>query len=366
MPGMGCPGGGACGPKPIGARPRGRTGRLDAPFRRPPPRRSRQYPDIGRDRPPPDRRPPPVPSRRPVGRTLGLCTRPPPAIGTGPDATSRIRIRRPSNRSDVLRRRPMPPTWTPPPPGGGAPPAIGTAAARNGKVAVSTMKPATRFTARASRAEDRRAPTSAGRRTPAPPRPIDPPAAPAAAPMPKEGAGLVDTAHSAASWRAGPGRCVEPGQPLGQMLGHDRGQHGRDLADTHGAQGVRIRHDLRGGAPAHDAALLDHHHPVGQELRLVHVMGDQNHRHGEMRAQRDDLGIELLARCPVHRREGFVEQKRPWAASQRAGQCDALLLAARQLRGPAVGEAMQVHQVEDAAGFIAVRLIHRRHDVLRG
>lgn len=200
---MGCPGGGACGPKPIGARPRGRTGRLDAPFRRPPPRRSRQYPDIGRDRPPPDRRPPPVPSRRPVGRTLGLCTRPPPAIGTGPGATSRIRIRRPSNRSDVLRRRPMPPTWTPPPPGGGAPPAIGTAAARNGKVAVSTMKPATRFTARASRAEDRRAPTSAGRRTPAPPRPIDPPAAPAAAPMPKEGAGLVDTAHSAASWRAG-------------------------------------------------------------------------------------------------------------------------------------------------------------------
>jgi hypothetical protein len=81
-----------------------------------------------------------------------------------------------------------------------------------------------------------------------------------------------------------------------------------------------------GGAFAHHPARLDHHHPVGQKLRLVHVMGDQHHRHRQMGAQRDDLAVQPLARGAVHGRERLIQQQRLRAAGQCAGDGNTLLL----------------------------------------
>ena len=162
-----------------------------------------------------------------------------------------------------------------------------------------------------------------------------------------------------------PRRRLQPRQPVRQWPDHRRGQHCRHLTDPHCAHRLRVGHDLGGGAFADDLPPLDHRHPVGQKLRLVHVMRDQHHRHPQMRAQGDDLGMELFARGPVHRRKGFVQQQGLRTAGQRTGNRNPLLLTARQLRGPSVRQAVQIDEIQKTLRPLAVWRIHRRHHILR-
>ena len=131
-------------------------------------------------------------------------------------------------------------------------------------------------------------------------------------------------------------RPVEPREALG--VGRKRGRLEQvahaDQAGDLGAGGAGqhvLRRSLLQGAP-----LAQHHQPVGQPRRLVHVMRHQRDRHGQPGAQLGDLAIQPLARGAVHGGERLVHEQRARRAGQRAGDGDALLLAARQLRRAAV------------------------------
>ena len=64
------------------------------------------------------------------------------------------------------------------------------------------------------------------------------------------------------------------------------------------------------------------------------------------RLQQLQLELHLLAQLPVERAERLVEQQHGRAVHQGAGERDALLLAAGELGGLAVGEAAHPHHVE--------------------
>ena len=85
-----------------------------------------------------------------------------------------------------------------------------------------------------------------------------------------------------------------------------------------------------------------------------------------------ELGAHLDAELEVEVGQRLVHEERPRAPDQRAGQRDALLLAARHLRGPALQQALDVQQVRhlldrggDLPGGRATRA-QRRGDVLVG
>ena len=135
-----------------------------------------------------------------------------------------------------------------------------------------------------------------------------------------------------------------------QRLAH-RGDHVEErallaeLVGAGGALGVGAephRHDLP------DASGPGRHHddPVGEEHRL----GDRvRHEHdGGARLGRDahELGLHLLARHLVERAERLVHEQQPGLLGERAGDRDALLHAARELVGVAVGEVGEADHLE--------------------
>ena len=75
-------------------------------------------------------------------------------------------------------------------------------------------------------------------------------------------------------------------------------------------------------------------------------MRDEDERDAEPGLQQLQLELHLLAQLPVERAERLVEQQHGGAVHECAGQRDALLLPARELRGLAVGEAAHLHEVE--------------------
>jgi hypothetical protein len=63
-----------------------------------------------------------------------------------------------------------------------------------------------------------------------------------------------------------------------------------------------------------------------------------------------ELDLKLLAQAQVERPERLVEQQGARAVDQRAGERDALLLAAGELAGLALAEVAELDQLERLAG----------------
>ena len=112
----------------------------------------------------------------------------------------------------------------------------------------------------------------------------------------------------------------------------------QDVAAADEARDERIGrprvHRLRRADLLH-AALVHHHQPVGQRHRLGLVV--RHHDRGDAAAplQDADLARHLLAQLGVEIGQRLVEQQHARLDRQRAGQCDALLLAAGKLAGQA-------------------------------
>ena len=110
------------------------------------------------------------------------------------------------------------------------------------------------------------------------------------------------------------------------------------------------------------AALLDHagvhdRDAVGHRERLLLVVRDVEERDADLALDRLELHLHLLAQLEVERAERLVEQQHGGPVDERAGERDALALAARELvrlRRLAPG---QPHQLE--------RLGHARADLVR-
>ena len=104
------------------------------------------------------------------------------------------------------------------------------------------------------------------------------------------------------------------------------------LADEIGDEGGgRPAVDLVGRADLLDPALAHHHDPVGHGERLFLVVGHHDRGDAEPLLQVADLAAQPGAHPRVERRQRLVEQQQARRQRQRAGQRDALLLAAGEL-----------------------------------
>ncbi len=103
-----------------------------------------------------------------------------------------------------------------------------------------------------------------------------------------------------------------------------------------------------------DAAGVHHDQAVGERERLVVVVGDEEGGELEPHEQRAQLGDEPLAERPVERAERFVEHEEPRLGRERAGERDALLLAARELADASTLEPGESDQRERGAVRVSI------------
>ena len=96
----------------------------------------------------------------------------------------------------------------------------------------------------------------------------------------------------------------------------------------------------------HDVPVVQDGDDVGERQRLFLVVGHEHDGRAEGCEQLLDLGAQAVAQARVQRGERLVEQDQARLRSQRPGHGDALLLAARELVGPAMAEAAEPDQLE--------------------
>ena len=90
-------------------------------------------------------------------------------------------------------------------------------------------------------------------------------------------------------------------------------------------------------AVAHDRDAVRHRE------RLLLVMRDQHEGDPRLLLEALQLALHLLAQLQVEGRKRLVEQQHAGLGRQRTGQRHALLLAARELGGPAAGKPLEPH-----------------------
>ena len=132
----------------------------------------------------------------------------------------------------------------------------------------------------------------------------------------------------------------------------------RDRADRRERHLVRRAHEVgdepaRGaqvelGRPAglQDAPGLEHGHAIRHGEGFLDVVGDEHRGDAETALQLADLAAHLLAQAGVEIAERLVEQQQVRTDHERAGKRDALLLAARELVGVALGQGAETHELE--------------------
>ena len=92
--------------------------------------------------------------------------------------------------------------------------------------------------------------------------------------------------------------------------------------------GARVPGDLAGRPRLHQAPVFDDDQAVGEDHRVERVMGDQQGGAAEVGEVVTQPGADLQTSVGVEGRERFVEQQQPGRGCQRAGEGDALGLAA--------------------------------------
>ena len=111
--------------------------------------------------------------------------------------------------------------------------------------------------------------------------------------------------------------------------------------------------DLARGADLLDAAVVHDGDRVGDLHRLLLVVGDQDRRLVDLLVQAPQPVAQLLAHAGVEGAEGLVEQHHLGLDRERAGERHALALAARELAGVAVGQAVELHEREQLVDAVA-------------
>ncbi len=87
--------------------------------------------------------------------------------------------------------------------------------------------------------------------------------------------------------------------------------------------------------------------------RLVDVVGDEDHRLADLAVEPPQLVLQPEARDRVERAERLVHQQHGRVCRERAGEPDALALAAGQLRGVALGVGLlEPDELEQLAGAL--------------
>src|SRR5262245_6508114 len=126
-------------------------------------------------------------------------------------------------------------------------------------------------------------------------------------------------------------------------------QQGADVVVRRAVDELLWRADLQ------QLAAAQHADAVGQTKRLAEIVSDEHERLVELAAQPLELAIEIEPRQCIERTEWLVEQDDVRIGGERAGQRDALALAARELDGQplAVFGRRQTNTVENLVGAVA-------------
>ena len=103
--------------------------------------------------------------------------------------------------------------------------------------------------------------------------------------------------------------------------------------------------EVLGSAAGDDLAAGDDRHPVGEPLRLVHVVGGEDDRLAEV-AQAGDRLPGLAPRRGVEAGRRLVEEEQLGVADQGHADVEATLLTARQLARAGLGLALQADQLD--------------------
>ena len=110
--------------------------------------------------------------------------------------------------------------------------------------------------------------------------------------------------------------------------------------------GRRIVVDIAGRADLLDAALIHHHHAIGDFERLFLVVGDEDGGDVDLLMQRTQPLTQFLTHLGIQRAERLVEQQDTRRDRQRPRERNALALAARQLAGVTSSQPIKLHQIE--------------------
>lgn len=113
--------------------------------------------------------------------------------------------------------------------------------------------------------------------------------------------------------------------------------------------------NLCGRADLVDVACVHHRDPVAHRQRLLLVVGHVDERDPDLALNAFELELHHLAQLEVECAERFVEQQRAGIVDQCPGQRHALLLAAGQLGGSALGEVGQPHDLQQLVDALADR-----------
>ena len=135
---------------------------------------------------------------------------------------------------------------------------------------------------------------------------------------------------------------------LGPAAGDGAGQAVHVAQELVDERGRRMVVDLLGRADLLDMAVAHHHHPVGELKRLLLVVGDEDRGQAHLVVQPPQPAPQLLAHLCIQRAERLVEQQHARLDRQRPGQRHPLPLAARELGGVAVCEAVELNELQEA------------------
>ena len=136
----------------------------------------------------------------------------------------------------------------------------------------------------------------------------------------------------------------------------------QDLAEEQlGALVARVVEEFLGLVLLDDLALVHEDHAVGDLAGKTHFVGDADHRHAALGEADHDLE-HFLDHLGVERGGGLVEQHDLRLHAERAGDGDALLLAAGKLARELLGLLRNLDALEVAhRGFLGLRLGDAAH-----
>ena len=138
------------------------------------------------------------------------------------------------------------------------------------------------------------------------------------------------------------------------MRPHERAaEPGHRAEERHDERVRRVVVELAGCPDLLDATVVDDDDLVGDLERLLLVVRDEQGGHVHLVVQAAQPVAQLLADLRVERAERLVEQQHLGLHGERAGQCHALALAARELGRQPVGEVLEVHELEQLGDAVA-------------
>src|SRR5581483_7313603 len=109
---------------------------------------------------------------------------------------------------------------------------------------------------------------------------------------------------------------------------------------------ARLLVDVLRRADLDNLAFIEDGDAIGHRQRLALVVGDEHEGDAELLLQRLELLLHLLAKLQVERTERLVEKEHLRSVDERAGESDALALAAGKLSGPALLETLELDHGE--------------------